>query len=421
MILMSNSMEVRVIKLCFLALGVLSCSKDNSQRARVELELTRSQSEWLRCGNDLGFTLFKNLYGGKTENCLLSPVSVQVALGMLAAGTEGTTAEEIVKAMGFGADAAETVEYMESLCAQLKRMDEDTKVAMAQSLLVNNTGFATVLPSYIQTVSAFEDFHLFSYDFSREADEAVRAIDGWASDHTSGQIPFLIGTSSALHPTHVAILAEALLFRGKWALEFQKERSSAGLFVTEDGTTSRLSFMNQFNGFDYYEDDRKQALTMDYGNGSFCFTVILPFEGVPLSEITSEMDEKTFQSILEESTHQPVAVTLPIFTQAYDLDLSEILETVGICEIFTRDADFSRLVGGGKGRVYVSSAYHKVFFQIDEVGSTATSTTRIDIKAYTSSSTEEIRLFNADHPFMYIVSERSSSAILFLGTFTGCE
>ncbi|XP_026440587.1 serpin-Z2B-like [Papaver somniferum] len=69
----------------------------------------------------------------------------------------------------------------------------------------------------------------------------------------------------------------------------------------------------------------------------------------------------------------------------------------------------------GDSNPHVSNVYHKCFVEIDEVGIEAASASTTVITAGVSSLGPPPVDFVADHPFMFIIREEESGALLFMG------
>lgn len=400
----------------------VSCSKDNRSIDKVDMVLTKAQAEYVFAGNDLGFKLFKALDNVDTESKLLSPLCVQSVLSMLVAGADGNTADEIVSVMGFGDDAKETVSYLSSLTRQMKLLDRKTDFSIANAMLVNSASGAKIMSSYTDVLSLYQDANVFSYDFISEKEKASEAINKWTSDHTSGIIPSLIGSPSELLPTYVAVLWSALLFKSSWALPFNPQLTVNQEFFPYQRVSTYIPMMHQTAMFDYYEDSEKQALTMKYGNGAYCFTAILPRGDFSLSDLVEVIDGEIFREIKQKSVQTNVNVCIPSFIKEMDLDLKPLLKFSGINEAFSGDANFGKLAEPATG-IHISKTMQKTYIRVNESGSEAASATRIDLDVAGSpdESSNSSKVFNANHPFLYLISESSSSSVIFIGSFTGTD
>ena len=417
---------------CLLVLSLLiSCTKlgDNRHVEREDLVLTKAQAGFVSYGNDFGLNLLKNQEDLDYRNLILSPLSTQISIGMLLPGARGETAGEMVSALGFGQDAEETIQYLSTLSDQLKSMDKKTDFRISNALVINSSSHVKILPSYQQTLSEFADAEVFSGNFRSES--LVSEVNKWSSRNTDGMIPVLIDSKNPLSGSAVAILLNALCFKSTWDKPFNNRLTLDAYFQTTDGVPVRLPMMNMQDYFRYYDDDRLQALQMDYGNGAFVFTIILPREGVLLSDILAELDDATLRSFNASFQEMEVSVRIPKYKIEYSVDLIPMLKAAGIQRAFepsissgpdeiVSGADFGNMVSPSGG-VFVSEVLQKASFKLDEDGTEAAAITEVEIAATAPAdgSSSRHKVFWANHPFLYMISERSSQAILFVGTFTG--
>lgn len=401
---------------------LIGCNKEEKQEEIVEISLTKSQLENVCHGNDFGFSLLKTTGNLETKDVLLSPLSVQVALSMLAVGSEGDTAKEIVDALGYGNDADETMVYLSELTNQLKKRDSKSTVSVANAILINNTGYFSVQPSYISTLSMYSGCKAFSYDFTTESDVACERVNAWTSDNTTEHISNVIKPSE-LSPSYVVVLLNAMYFKCGWSFPFDSKDSFNELFYVIGQEPVEKTMMHQHNLFYYYEDKYAQMLTMDYGNGAFMFTAILPHEEYSLSEVVESLDNTSFSQKMKASVEREVIVSIPKFEFKSETDLHEVLEANGIHEIFTKEANFGKIVSAESlGKIFVSVVKQLADIKVDESGAVASSVSRIDVDLYTATSTlenEDVSIFKANRPFVFVIHERTSGVILFMGTYTG--
>lgn len=411
----------------------LSCTKwgDDRNVERKDVILTKAQVGYVTSGNDFGLTLFKHQENLDYKSCQLSPLSAQISVGMLLPGAEGETAREMVTSLGFGQDAEETVHYLSSLSKQLQQMDRKTDLAIANALLINTSSHVSVLPSYKEALSDFHDALIEEKDFHEERTALISEVNQWSSRNTGGRIPVLMEADKNLNDD-VAILLNALYFKSEWEKPFKKKLTTDGYFYSTDGIPSRVSMMRQQDTFRYYEDTQMQVLQMAYGNGAFAFTVFLPWKDkVLLSEVIAGLDDAKLRTLDGAFREREVSVTLPSFKEECDVDLVPLLDAAGIRRAFRQNvtgdpgqpvtgAEFGKMVTPAV--VNVSTVQQKVFIQVDETGAEAAAVTETHIDAPTAAPEEgpsSTKLFTADHPFLYMISEISSGTILFLGTLTG--
>ncbi len=79
---------------------------------------------------------------------------------------------------------------------------------------------------------------------------------------------------------------------------------------------------------------------------------------------------------------------------------------------FCGEADFSRI--SGTSNLLISRVIHQTFIDVQEEGTEAAAATIVEIRE-TSAGGDSTPIFRADKPFLYVIKENSTGAILFMG------
>ncbi len=101
------------------------------------------------------------------------------------------------------------------------------------------------------------------------------------------------------------------------------------------------------------------------------------------------------------------------------MDLIPALKSLGIKDAFKLGtADFQGM-GWPKGGLAISQVKHQAVVEVNEQGTEAAGATAVEWDA--KSAIPKTPVFRADHPFLFLIREKSTGAVLFLGRFTGHE
>jgi len=123
-----------------------------------------------------------------------------------------------------------------------------------------------------------------------------------------------------------------------------------------------------------------------------------------------EVIEKSITHLREVKVH----VTIPKFKIETSYSLKKPLMALGMKEVFTPEADLSRI--DGKKDLYVSEVLHKAYIEVNEEGSEAAAVTAIVIVETSSVVVKpEFETFRADHPFVFFIRDNRNGMILFSG------
>jgi serpin B len=177
--------------------------------------------------------------------------------------------------------------------------------------------------------------------------------------------------------------------------------------------------MMQIEGdFNYYGNQEIQIVDLPYGKGNFSMAVILPRKSNQIDELINDIDKFQWQNYLDAMDTSTVLLQLPKFKLEYKLTLNEALKNLGMGIAFSPgQADFSRIVDGVS--LFISKVLHKTFVQVDEEGTEAAAVTVVEIR-YTSVEPRST-LMQVDHPFMFVLHEKQTGTILFMGKIMNPE
>ena len=147
--------------------------------------------------------------------------------------------------------------------------------------------------------------------------------------------------------------------------------------------------------------------------------VLLPRKKDGLSALEGSLTVANLEKWIGQLEEQKVTVYLPKFKMTWGTtDLTEALTTLGMADPFSRTkADFSGMdgnkPGGGKDWLYVSQVLHKAFVEVNEEGTEAAAATAITMRM--AGMPHSPPTFRADHPFLFLIRERQTGSILFMG------
>ncbi len=391
--------------------AVVGCSSDSDgQSFTTDLKLTRGEQQLVKESNDFALDLFRQVQD-EHKSQLVSPISIVYALGMLNNGATGETQAQINRALGFGDAGADSINLF---CLKMLRranlLDSETRVMIANNIYVNQD--YQLLPDFVSKARFFYDAEPETRYFADG--KTCDVINRWASDHTEGMIDKVLDDSS-FDPEAVSYLLNAIYFKGTWTHQFKKELTKRREFyhVGETEEMTYCDLMSQERRFNYAETYDVQALQLPYGNGSFVMTVLLPkiVEDQPLNRLPNVPTGDEWRLLNKRMRQEKVHVMLPRFETNTDIDLVPIMQKLGMTKAFTEDAEFSNFCDRP---TCISQMKQAARIKVNEEGTEAAAVTTGGIGAAASP-----KLFRADHPFLYIISEQQTGAVLFIGQYTG--
>ena len=385
------------------------------------ISLTRAEQDMVNCSNEFAFNLFRQLTGSHdsgqgqdTKSYVVSPISVIYALGMLNNGAANNTQAQINKVLGFGDTGADSINvFCRKMLNSAPQLDSLTKVLIANTIYLNK-GY-TLKSAFVQKAKSFYNAEPETRDF--DDGQTMDVINKWASDHTEGMISRILNENS-FNPYAVSYLLNAIYFKGTWKYKFDRDHTEEAIFQ-HAGSSEELRIvpmMYQTGDFRYTQTEDLQVLCLPYGNGSFQMTILLPVsDDEGYSKMPQIPDAETWNRLNKSMETTQVAVRLPVFETNTDIDLKAIMTQLGMPDAFDGNiADFSNFCDSP---TYIGLMKQVARIKLDEEGSEAAAVTVIGVDNCIGGSLPQY-VFNADHPFLYVISESSTGAILFIGRYT---
>ena len=387
-----------------------SIEPDDNNNPYKSLDLTTKSMEFVEKGNTFAFNFIDRINSAEKKDYVVSPLSMQFLLGMILDGAKGTTADEICQVLGFGEGQTGAVnEYCLSLLEQLPKMDKKTTLSIADAIFVDD-GWP-LKKSYKEDVGKYYKAAVENLDFSNKA-KALKVINGWCNDNTNGLIPKVLdGVSTDI----LAYLLNAVYFKSQWAEKFEKGSTADETFTDETGTKSKIKMMKQRKDFGYYQNDTYQAVCLPYGNGVFKMTVFLPNNGCAVVDVTKALKKEAWNTLRFRMSTADVDLWLPKFETKYHIELNDILSDMGMPSAFNA-ADFSAMSDYANSLSFVMQ---DAVIKVDEEGTEAAAVSTAGIEKNSIGAPGDKVVFHADHPFLYLITESSSGAVLFAGRYSG--
>lgn len=354
-------------------------------------------------GNTFAFGLFRNVVSEDASDLVfVSPLSASLALSMTAAGADEGTQQEMVSALGFDCSIKELNKYNRGVIGLLSEDPEGVQLNVANSIWVSD--MFPLKKKFVRTAQKNYDAAVANLDFSDPSSPSV--INSWCSENTAGRIDKMI---ESIDPTTQLYLLNALYFKGLWATPFDPALSREDTFHG-DSNDSQVKFMHANEYYSYYVGEEAHLLELPYGEGSFVMDVLLPAGGISADELVSRLDEETLALLTSRLQTDRIRVSMPSFKAEYEITLNNVLQQLGMKTAFTSSADFSNM---SKEQLMISEVKQKTFIEVNEKGSEAAAVTSVAVMR-TSLAPDPLR-FTVDRPFVFLIRERTSGTVLFMG------
>lgn len=377
--------------------------------------LTRSQQDVVLSNNSFAFDLLRDVEAASPgRNVFISPLSLQAALSMVLNGARGDTYGQILSTLGYeGYTLDQFNETYKVLIEGLRNVDSSTDFRMANSIWLHKD--FSILPTF---AGAMENYYGASAR-SREFNSAtIKEINDWCYRHTGGMIDKIL---ERFNKNSCAVLLNALYFKGIWKNQFEPSKTAKDDFFMADGSIVRRDFMHQEENFMAALGDNYALCELPFGNGAFNLDIFLPDEGVDFEKFVSKLDAEEWQAVRSKMGNSEVTLSLPKLSLEFSMDelLKEVLKKEGIVDAFDENLADLHLMSDDDAQLWVDEIAQKARFDMDEKGAKAAAATIVIIGKEAASGPPEKMTFKADHPFVFMIRERSSDAILFIGAYRG--
>jgi len=372
--------------------------------------LTAGEQRVIGAANDFSFALFRRLSAAQSDsNVFASPLSASMALGMAMNGAAGTTYDEMRATLGFSASATETEigESYKSLIALLRGLDPGVDFRIANSIWYH-TGFP-VDQGFIDRGRTWFDARASALDFASPS--AVSTINDWVSTSTAGKIPTIL---DRIEDGQVMFLINAIYFKGSWRTRFDPSRTVTAPFHAVGGDQS-AKLMRREGTMRWMQTAEFEAVDLPYGNGAYAMTVVLPAAGKRVDDVAASLQASTWTAWMGQFNDADVELQLPRFKLEWERKLIPDLQALGMRAAFIDGrADFSRM-SAPSSQLFISLVKQKTYVDVNEEGTEAAAVTNVGI---TLTSLPVRHQFIVDRPFVFVLRERLSGTILFMGKIT---
>jgi serpin B len=395
-------------------LSFLGCEDFGTSPEKPEAHpLTELEKSLVRKSNQFGLHLLRTVNQTESDkNVFISPLSVSMALGMTLNGASGTTEEAMRSTLSFSGMTQEEINTSyHNLMELLRTLDPKVEFNIANSIW-HRLGF-TVEREFIETNQRYFDAIVTGLDFS--SPDASKTINQWVDLSTKGKIKEIVPNRI---PDYVVMyLINAIYFRGTWTIEFDKNKTADAPFFLPTGTTTQAKLMLLKDTLSYVETASYQAVELPYSDGFFSMIVVLPKQGESIEAFVNNLTDDSWTNLKNELRAELGTICLPKFKLEYEKALNDALKAMGMEIAFDPNrADFRRIsqqVYDMGERLFISKVKHKTFVQVDEEGTEAAAATSIEV-GFTSVGPREF-VMRVDRPFFFVITERGSGTLLFVG------
>jgi serine protease inhibitor len=408
-----NSLAVRTSALLLTA--TLGCAAFAQSNVAPKASEPASTNALVAAINSFGFDLLGMAganHAAASPNLIISPLSVHAVTSMAANGASGNTARQMRKVLHISA---------------LKPVDANNSWAFLLDGLAHRSNEQTLLIA--NALWARQDVH-FNPDFLAENRDKFHArvdtldfthtqaapiINEWVSKNTNGMIPKII---DKVPDNTLLLLANAVYFKGDWAIPFKHDSTDKMPFTRADGSQIEVAMMHAALSLPFAQNGSLRATRLTYRGGDAAFYIFLPKPGTSLDAARASLAGGGFAELRHSMEDNPVvrvALGLPKLDADYGADLAPMLARLGMPDAFSvRKADFSAMTN--TAHPVIGAVLHKTRLKVDEKGSEAAAATVMGMATATAAPRTPPEQMLCDHPYLFAIADEKTGALLLLGT-----
>ena len=362
----------------------------------------------VNANNKFAFDLYSKLDKKEDGNIFYSPYSISAALAMTYEGAEGQTAEEMKSVFYFPEDNILRPNFA-AIYNDINKENKDYELKTGNALWAQKE--FPFLQEYMSRVEDYYGGKATILDFVKETEKSRQTINSFIEEQTKDKIKELIPVGSLGYMTRL-VLTNAIYFKGTWEWEFDKTDTRDGIFtIAPDNTveTSMMYMSPEEAKFNYAETEKLQILELPYKGEKISMLILLPTEDLDTIESVLTVEKlNEYKSQMKETKLD--SISLPKFEFDTKYFMKDALVSLGMPTAFSDNADFSGMTG--KKDLCISSVIHQAYVGVDEEGTEAAAATAVIMREL---SVRPTNVFRADHPFIFIIQEKSTENILFFG------
>ncbi|XP_006150355.1 serpin I2 [Tupaia chinensis] len=348
------------------------------------------------------------------NNIIFSPLGTTLVLGMVQLGAKGKARQQIRQTLKLQeTSTGEEFSGLKSFFSAIAEKKQEFTFNLANALYLQE-GF-TVKEQYLHGNQEFFQSAIKLVDF-QDAKACARTISTWVESKTDGKIKDMF-SGEEFGPLTRLVLVNAIYFKGDWKQKFRKEDTQLTDFTKKDGSTVKIPMMKALlkTKYGYFSEFSMnyQVLELPYKGDEFSLVIILPAEDMNIEGLEGRITAHQILKWSSEMQEEEVEISLPRFKVEQKLDFKEALYSLNVTEIFSGGCDLSGITDSSE--VYVSQVVQQVFFEVNEDGSEAATSTGIHVPMIMSLARNQ---FIANHPFLFIMKNNPTESILFMGRVT---
>ena len=388
----------------------------SNQAPPVEVKVLTSTvegiAEVVTANNEFAIDMYQQINGQSKQsekNVFFSPYSLSTAMAMLYVAAEGETKAQIQRTFHYPSLNVLNPNSA-ALYEQFNKPNPNYQLATANDLWIQQG--LRPNQNYLDTVQRYYGGKVTNLDFKNSPEPSRQTINKTIAKHTQQMIPEVLPASSINIDT-ATVLTNAVYFKGDWKNPFAPSEKRP--FNKFDGSTIDIDMMHEQALYAYTEDAQVQVVQLPYKGDELSMLVILPKakDKISMQRLVGTLSAKQISQRNSNLVNQEVILDLPKFKLEENYAMNNLLANMGMPKAFGSQANFGLF--SQDLALSVDAIAHKAVIEVDEKGTKAAASTSISIAPMSRGYSMNTIKFKADHPFMFMIKDNKTDAILFLG------
>ena len=367
--------------------------------------------------NAFGLDLYRSL-ADPSDNVIVSPSSIALALAMARLGAAGDTASEMDAVLhDLAADGVlDPINALDAALAARNGTFRDANGVDHEIVLrIANAPFGqrglAIRDAYLEALATGFGAGLRVVDFIADPDLARGLVNAWVADATEDRIEELLTGGTITSDTRL-VLVNAIYLKAAWQLPFPEETTRPAAFAPPDGSLVDVPTMNVTSHLSYAAGPGWQAVELPYVGGALAMTIVVPDD---LAGFVDGLTAERLADVTAALAPRTVALSLPKFGFETRAELSDLLAALGMPSAFDPGrADFSGITA--ELDLVISKVIHQANIDVDEKGTEAAAATAVVMD--TTGGPVDVVTVRVDRPFLFAIRDRETGAVVFLGQVT---
>lgn len=361
--------------------------------------------------SDFSLDLFRRMAAqGSGKNVFISPLSVWLALSMTYNGASGSTSAGMAQALhAAGISLSDLNAANAGLMGVLTASDPKVQISIADSIWIRKGLELAFSPDFLDRDQQYYAAQIKALDFGDA--KAADTINSWVEKNTNGNIKGLV--QPPIDPATVMFLINAVHFKAPWKVSFDPKKTFDGVFTTSGGIEVSAKFLSNEEDNCGYADGDIAAVRIPYASGRLEMVAVMP-EKQALGDFVKALTPDALQSYIDKCEDGSLPLTFPKFKVEYSATLNDALASMGMGDAFDASkADFTNMSQEMGKQLVISKVNHKSFIQVDEQGTEASAATSVEMRV---TAVLNAPTLDFTKPFVYLIRDTKTGAILFIGT-----